>query len=59
MMKKLLAMLLVFAMMLSLAACGDEPETTTAPSTDVPTTAPVTTTVPVTTAPVVCLHKAY
>lgn len=53
MMKKLLAMLLVFAMMLSLAACGDEPETTTAPSTDVPTTAPVTTTVPVTTAPVV------
>ena len=52
-MKKLLAMLLDFAMMLSLAACGDEPETTTAPSTDVPTTAPVTTTVPVTTAPVV------
>ena len=52
-MKKLLALLLALTMLLTLAACHTEPETTTAPSTEEITTAPVTTTVPVTTAPVV------
>lgn len=52
-MKKLLALLLSVAMVLSLAACADEPEVTTAP-TDITTTgATETTTVPVTTSPVV------
>ena len=52
-MKKLLALLLALAMMLSLVACNNEPETTTAPSDTTVTTAPEETTVPVTTAPVV------
>ena len=52
-MKKLLAILLALAMMLSLVACNNEPETTTAPSDTTVTTAPEETTVPVTTAPVV------
>ena len=51
-MKKLLALLLALAMTLSLTACNNEPETTTAPSDITVTTAPDTTTVPVTTAPV-------
>ena len=51
-MKKLLALLLALVMTLSLAACGDEPETTTAPNTTAPA-ATEETTVPVTTAPVV------
>ena len=52
-MKKLFALLLALAMMLSLVACNNEPETTTAPSDTTVTTAPDATTVPVTTAPVV------
>ena len=52
-MKKLLALLLSFIMLLSLAGCGDEPETTTAAPDDTVTTAPDVTTAPVTTAPVV------
>ena len=51
-MKKLLALLLALVMTLSLAACGDEPETTTAPNTPA-SAATEETTVPVTTAPVV------
>lgn len=39
--KKLLALVLAFAMVLGLAACGDEPEPTTVPTT-VPTEAPTT-----------------
>lgn len=52
-MKKLLALLLSAAMVLSLTACTQEPEVTTAP-TQITTTAPTeATTVPVTTAPMV------
>ena len=52
-MKKLLALLLAFAMMLSLAGCDTEPDTTTGAPDTTATTAPDVTTVPVTTAPVV------
>ena len=52
-MKKLLALLLSIAMVLSLAACADEPEVTTAPTEITTTAATEETTVPVTTAPVV------
>lgn len=51
-MKKLLALLLSVVMLLSLAACDKEPETTTAPADTTATTAPQGTTVPVTTAPI-------
>ncbi len=39
-MKKLTALILCFAMLLSLAACTQEPAVTTAPPTEAPTTAP-------------------
>ena len=52
-MKKLLALLLAFAMMLSLAGCDTEPDTTTGAPDTTATTAPDVTTVPVTTAPAV------
>lgn len=54
-MKKLLALLLTMAMMLSLAACDQEPETTTAATTAPAQTtgAAEETTIPVTTAPLV------
>lgn len=52
-MKKLLVLVLTLAMVLSLAGCNDEPETTTAAPETTVTTAPEVTTVPVTTAPVV------
>ncbi len=56
-MKKLLAMFLALAMVLSLAACGEPvttteaPKTTEAPTTEAPTTAPETTEAPTTEAP--------
>lgn len=52
-MKKLLALLLSVTVLLALAGCGKEPESTTAPPDTTVTTAPDVTTVPVTTAPVV------
>ena len=52
-MRKLLALLLSIAMILSLVACADEPEVTTAPTESTTTAATEETTVPVTTAPVV------
>ena len=36
MMKKLLAMLLVLAMMLAMAACGNKPANESTPATDAP-----------------------
>lgn len=52
MMKKLLALLLSLGMVLSLAACNQEPETTTGAAQTTTTAVPETTTAPVTTAPV-------
>ena len=52
-MKKLLALVLTLAMVLSLAACDNKPETTTAPPETTVTVPTDATTVPVTTAPVV------
>ena len=52
-MKKLIALLLILAMMLTLAACNTELEITTGAPETTETTAPEATTVPVTTAPVI------
>lgn len=52
-MKKLLAALLALAMVMSMTACGQDTDATTASSTAEDTTAPGSTTAPVTTAPIV------